>query len=95
MSRTKRNIPKERQESWGRNWRYEDGEFVGDATPWKAEKMGRHKRKEATRGGSKYKIGPGGINCRCCTKLPPEVIKVAIRRYERRKINQKKYGEEE
>jgi hypothetical protein len=35
----------------------------------------------------KYYIGPGGINCNCCTKFPPEKLKVKVRRLERHKAN--------
>jgi len=40
----------------------------------------------------KFHLGPGGINCPCCTNLPPDELKVACRRAERRKgkINIKK-----
>ena len=34
----------------------------------------------------KLKIGPGGLNCVCCTKMPPDKLKVAVRRMERRKV---------
>lgn len=94
MSRTRRNIPDSRRKNWGRNWRYnEAGEFVGEATPWK-DKFGYHKHMDSTRGGSKYRTGHGGINCRCCTKLPADELKVAIRRYERRKDKQKRYEDD-
>lgn len=29
-------------------------------------------------------VGPGGMKCPCCTKLPPERLKVMIRRIKRR-----------
>lgn len=33
----------------------------------------------------KYKVGYGGINCPCCTILPPDELKIKTRRYIRRK----------
>jgi hypothetical protein len=32
----------------------------------------------------KYKVGPGGPYCGCCTKLPPWEMKVKVRRANRR-----------
>lgn len=47
----------------------------------------------------KYKIGPGGLNCLCCTRLPPGELKIKERRLNRRKTkiqdNLKKYEEAE
>lgn len=37
----------------------------------------------------KLKIGPGGILCPCCVKLPKNQLKVKIRRMERRKQKSK------
>ena len=36
----------------------------------------------------KYKIGPGGPFCPCCTKLRPETMKIKVRRLLRRKEKQ-------
>ena len=92
MSRTKRNIPKSRSKNLRRDYKTNDeGEFIGEKTPWKDHKLGLKKHMDSTRGGTKYKPGHGGINCSCCTKFPPDELKVIIRRYERRKDNQKNY----
>jgi len=32
----------------------------------------------------KYKVGPGGPFCPCCTKLPPKEMKIKVRRANRR-----------
>lgn len=37
----------------------------------------------------KWKPGPGGINCPCCTKAPPGELKVKSRRAYRRTIGKR------
>mgnify|MGYP003326129320 len=50
---------------------------------------GRNKSCMGHKSVGKYKVGPGGIGCVCCTKMPPDKLKVAIRRLERRKMKVK------
>jgi hypothetical protein len=57
--------------------------WADDTTPGKIEKLGRHKSCMGHRLTSKLRPGPGGINCPCCTKVPPGKLKVMTRRYER------------
>jgi hypothetical protein len=49
---------------------------------------GLHKSCMGHKSVGKYALGPAGINCPCCTKLPADEMKVAIRRLDRRKVNQ-------
>jgi hypothetical protein len=55
-------------------------------TRWKRDGMGLHKSCMGNNRTEyhKYNIGPGGLNCPCCTKLPPDEMKVKQRRYVRR-----------
>lgn len=71
MSRTKRNI---------------------DVTKWdlvspvrNIQRLTGHKKGAGHRNSGKYLVGPGGLNCPCCTKLPPDELKVKERRLIRRK----------
>lgn len=65
------------------------------------QKLGgsKHKACLGHKSSGKYAVGPGGLNCPCCTKLPPDELKVKERRLNRRKTkiqdNLKKYEEEE
>ena len=34
---------------------------------------------------AKYRVGVGGPFCSCCTKMPPNVMKIKVRRMIRRK----------
>jgi hypothetical protein len=36
----------------------------------------------------KWKCGPGGMDCPCCSKLPPNKLKVKFNRWMRRKAKQ-------
>ena len=54
----------------------------------RTEKTARfgHQHNRLYDGVSKWKVGPGGINCPCCTKTPPGELKVKSRRAYRRTI---------
>jgi len=63
------------------------------------QKLAGHKKGNGHRNlKGKYCVGVGGLNCPCCTKLPPEEQKVKERRLNRRKDkikdNLKRYEEE-
>jgi len=38
--------------------------------------------------GTKYQVGVGGPFCPCCTQLPPNEMKIKVRRLRRRKAKQ-------
>lgn len=48
-----------------------------------------HRHSSLYDGLSKWKTGPGGINCPCCTKLPPAELKVKSRRALRRTVGKR------
>jgi hypothetical protein len=75
MSRTKRNIDKSK-------WDFSHLDRpVHNVQKLTAHKHGNgHKNKKG-----KYYVGVCGLNCPCCTKLPPEEMKVKERRLNRRK----------
>lgn len=65
------------------------GEMIGpDASkPWKLwHSWG--KQRAGKRDIGKFRCGPGGINCPCCTPMHPAKIKTEQNRYERRKMRQ-------
>lgn len=39
----------------------------------------------------KWAVGPGGINCPCCTKMAPNKMKVKVRRWERHTFRMEDY----
>lgn len=47
-----------------------------------------HKQHVGHRSIGKFKIGPGGMDCPCCTMWHPTKLKVKFHRYERRKAKQ-------
>ena len=51
------------------------------------QKLGgpKHKACLGHKSCGKYAVGVGGLNCPCCTKLPPDELKVKDRRLNRRK----------
>jgi hypothetical protein len=59
--------------------------------PWQAHKLAKHKHLRHAMGhsevGTKLTPGPGGINCGCCTRFTPEVLKIKSRRVERRRAH--------
>jgi len=88
MSDTKRNID---MSKW---------DFTNlDRPVHNVQKLTGHKKGKGHKNlKGKYRVGIGGLNCPCCTKLPPEEQKVKERRLNRRKDkikdNLKKYEEE-
>jgi hypothetical protein len=89
MSDTKRNIDKSK-------W---DMSHL-DRPVHNVQKLAVHKHGNGKRNKKgKYYVGVGGLNCPCCTKLPPEEQKVKERRLERRKQkvqdNLSKYDKED
>lgn len=48
----------------------------------------QHHNRMGHRTTGKYKVGIGGIDCPCCTKLPPNKLKKKISRLDRRKNKQ-------
>ena len=53
---------------------------------WDEMQFPEHQRKGSLHKGcpTKFRLGPGGINCNCCTPLEPGKLKVSCRRAERR-----------
>lgn len=89
MSRTKRNINVA-------NWDFSHL----DRPVYNVQRLAGHKKGKGHKNlKGKYLVGPGGLNCPCCTKLPPEEQKIKERRLIRRmnKIQDalKKYEEGE
>ena len=57
----------------------------------RTEKTARfgHRHNKFYDGVTKWRPGPGGINCPCCTKAPPGELKVKSRRAYRRTIGKR------
>ena len=54
-------------------------------TPMQKQGGSKHRSCLGHKNSGKYQVGPGGLNCPCCTKLPPGEQKVKERRLNRRK----------
>jgi hypothetical protein len=74
MSRTKRNIDKSQ-------WDFSHL----DRPVHNVQKLTKHKTGLGHKSRGKYSVGICGLNCPCCTKLPPDELKVKERRLNRHK----------
>lgn len=61
--------------------------FADDLHDGRIQKWSRHKHCMGHKKTGKLSLGPGGMNCNCCTKFTPDVLKVKTRRHDRRTFN--------
>jgi hypothetical protein len=87
MSRTKLNL--------NANIERKNPHLLKGSKPWQAWKLAGHRSEHNSmahsEAGTKFVPGPGGINCGCCTRFPPAILKVVTRRVERRRSHIKEH----
>lgn len=64
------------------------GDVFGDDSLKPHAYMKGHKPGMGHKSTGKLSVGCGGLNCPCCTKLPPNELKIKERRMNRRKNKQ-------